>query len=224
VDYADLYGGDPNHLFEGVALPSLKNLHVGSLPADLFDSMVPFLIRSGSSLKAFSLHYIQIIQDVLFRLLFAMPQLETLILKPFQVSYPFLTDRMLNMIAGTARLNDQPDGPFLPKLQSLEYIGYRTFSWKCVPIVFSKALGAPETPETIQRTLRSVKMKLNFSTNENPDPDVVAELQRLRVEEGYEIQIVQDSGVRRRDLLDSDGESTYYHDEGDSKFSVIHVF
>jgi len=127
----------------------------------------------------------------------------------------------LNILADTAtistHLNDQPDGPFLPKLQSLIYMGWVTFSWKCLPIVFgsgTKERGTAGSPENNHRPLRSFRMELEFDPelDQALEADVVTELLRLNVEEGYEIQILAVSEEFQHNLLN--GESIQLYPSG----------
>jgi len=197
-------------LLDSINLPSLKIFQysgsdkgVSTLP---YDSIVAFLNRSGCSLKTFSLQYSNVSQEMLIRLLFAMPHLETLTLGPhFDDTLPYVTDKILNILADTtvisARLNDQPDGPFLPMLRSFKYTGYLPFSWKCIPTVFGHGTKEPGAcPLSDQRPLRSFSLEL-FYLERDPGTKVVAELKRLRDEEGYEIQILEiDDNSRRREV------------------------
>jgi hypothetical protein len=188
----------PNQLFGAINLPSLTTFnysggHLHTLP---FDSTVAFLNRSGCILKSFSLKHTIIVEEMIIRLLFAMPYLETLTLGPHSSnSGPYVTDRMLNMLADTteisARVNDQPDIPFLPKLQSLQYRGWPgTFSRKCIPIVFGRrTIHARQSARSNRRPLRSFKMDLYGVFHLDLEPNTIAEL-KLLTAEGYEIQIL----------------------------------
>jgi hypothetical protein len=153
------------------------------------------------SLRSFTFNNAFNNKEEIIYLLFAMPRLETLTLgPPSDPFFPYVTEGTSNSLADTAtisaRLNDQPDEPFLPNLQSLGYIGPPTFSWKCVPIIFgcrTKELGGSEPQKSNQRPLLSLRIELHLSSNADqgsPEADVAAELNRLRDEEGYEIQIM----------------------------------
>ena len=195
-------------LFDSITLPSLKTLHYtgyGPLP---FSSI--FLNRSGCSLKTFTLVKSYTTDAVILPVLFAMPHLETLTLRPPKLRFPYITNRMLHMLADTATispcLHDQPDGPFLPKLRSLTYIGFPTFSWNCIPIVFGHGTKEPgASPKSDQRPLQSFSIKLYY-LKEEPESNVISELNHLMDEEGYEIQIFKVSRCYsrevERDLLD----------------------
>jgi hypothetical protein len=200
-------------LLDTINLPLLKTFGYsgGSDFALPSDNMVAFLNRSGCLLETLSLQYAEMAYEEIILLLFAMPHLETLTLGPNPHNLaPYITDRMLNTLADTAsisaRLNDQPDSPFLPWLRSLIYTGWVTFSWKCIPSVVGREIKEPnatEPPKCDQRPLRSFRMELYFDPDRDQglDANVAAELKRLSVGEGYEIQILDVIAEVHRDLL-----------------------
>jgi len=215
----------PDQLLGNINLPSLKNFnyngrYIFPLP---FDCTVAFLNRSRCLLTSFSLQYAPIAEELIIRLLFAMPDLEVLSLNPSRYT-PYVTNLMLKKLAETtaisAHLKSHPDGPFLPNLRSLTYRGPLTFSWKQIPMIFghgTKEPGASESSKGNRRPLCSLRMELycvedflrgfrNENTDTldqdlNPDADVIADLKRLRTEEGYEIQVLDISDIVDRDLL-----------------------
>jgi len=211
----------PNQLLSNIDLPSLKNFNYrGWYPYTLpFDCIVTFLNRSRCLLKSFSLQYADVAEDVIIRLLFAMPDLEILTLGPTSDRNAYITNLMLKELAKTtaisARLKSHPDEPFLPNLRSLNYRGSLTFSWKRIPMIFgrgTKEHGASESSKEYQRPLRSLRMELyefeglyekadDWDQDLNPDANIIAELNRLRTEEGYDIQILDVRGKVCRDLL-----------------------
>jgi hypothetical protein len=218
--HVDVFDPVLDELLNSINLPSLKSFsygggdHLHILP---FNTTVAFLNFSGCLLNTFSLQDIVVAEEEIIRLLFEMPYLETLTLGPPSAeSIPYVTDRILNILADTAaisaHLDNQPDRPFLDKLRSFKCIAWRTFSWECIPIVFghrTKERGASGSPRTNQRPLRSFRMELYSDYDPDPDPpaNIVAELKRLRAEEGYEIQILDysvNSGKFNRDLLEGE--------------------
>jgi len=201
------FESDPCRLLDNINLPSLKNFTYSAGPAVSalpFDGMVAFLDRSGCLLESFSLQGVVVSQDGIIRLLYAMPHLDTLTLGGPFIDRTCLTDGVLKMLADTATIsacrNNQPDGPFLPKLRSLKYIARPLFSLNCIPIVFgrcgTKEPGRSKSPTSNQRPLFSFRMELYFDKDldQSPDATVVAELNRLRAEEGYDIQILDACG------------------------------
>ena len=188
----------------------IKNFNYdGSDDVLSFDSTFAFLNRSGCILNTFSLKHANVAQEEITSLLFAMPYLETLILGPssmdslqcaksYNFGVPWVTDRMLDLLADTAEIStslDDQDEPFLPNLRSFNYTGCVTFSWECIPFIFGerriKESGASGATITNQRPFHSLTMEL-YSRDSDPDldPNVISELKRFRTEEGYEIQIL----------------------------------
>ncbi len=206
----------------------LNNINVSSLKSFKYDGngyilscdgIFAFLNRSGCLLNTFSLKHANIAEEEIIRLLFAMPYLETLSLGPpsadslkcarWNFGVPFVTDRMLGILADTAEisacLDDRRDRPFLPNLQSLKYTGCATFSRECIPFIFGdrrvKEPGVSEAPITNLRPLHSLTMELYpYGSDLDLYPNVISELKHLRTEEGYEIQILDVIGDVPRDL------------------------
>ena len=206
-----------DNLLNNISVPSLKNFNYDGSDYSLScDSIFTFLNRSGCLLNTFSLKHANITKEEIINLLFAMPYLETLILGPpttdslqcaiYNFGIPWVTDRMLDLLADTAEIStslDDQDEPFLPNLRSFNYTGCVTFSWECIPFIFGerrvKESGASESN---QRPFHSLTMEL-YSRNSDPDldPNVMLELKRLRTEEGYKVQILDVTDDVHRDLL-----------------------
>jgi hypothetical protein len=199
-------------LLDSISLPFLKHLHHGYGYSNTLqiDSIIKLLNRSGCSLKSFSLAgAYDITEDMIIRLLFAMPHLETLTLGPsYDFDYPYITDKILNMFADTAvittHLNDRPGEPFLPKLRSFKYTGIQKFSWPRLPFVFGRRgtwePHASGSSKNNQRPLHSFRMELYVL--QKPGESIIAELKRLKAEEGYDINILDiDAGILYTDEL-----------------------
>jgi len=190
---------------EGALEDFLNNINVPSLTTFKFNgsdcqslscnTVVMFLNRSGCFLKSFSLKNTCMTEEEIIDLLFTLPYLETLTLGPtssFDISR-WVTDRMLGIFAETAEIPAHLDGAFLPNLQSLEYMGCVTFSWKCVPLIFgdrrAKERNSADGPITKQRPLDCLKMELYTRGSDEDLHDVVSRMVPLAIE-GYGIQIV----------------------------------
>ena len=179
-------------LMKSITLPSLKHFSYNGRHLST-SSVIDFLDRSGCSLETFSLRDADIDDDDIINLLCAMPHLETLTLES-----RYITDILLNMLADTTGvsthfLNGQK---FLPKLRSLICIGRPIFSWLWLYKAFGRhginESSAFDGASFDQRPLRSFRVDIDDSNY--PEPDVIAELKRLR-EEGYDIDITKSALV-----------------------------
>ena len=213
--HVSFYGeGILDLLLDSISLPSLKHLHYYDVHFHTLriDSMIKLLNRSGCSLKSFSLAGTHdATEDMIIRLLFAMPHLETLTLGPsYDSDCPYITDRILNMFADTAaittHLDDRLGEPFLPKLRSFKYSGIQKFSWSLLPSVFGSRRRAWEfhasgSSKNNQRPLHRFRMELYVL--QKPGESIIAELKRLKAEEGYDINILDlSAGIIYTDDLD----------------------
>ena len=136
-------------------------------------------------------------------LLVTMPSLETLILGPLSMDGitsvcqydESITDRMLDILSDTADLSLHPHyGTFLPNLKSLEYIGFVSFSWEKIPLIFGEGRTkqhSSDSPATNRRPFDRLKLEL-YTPHLGHDPaieNISSELDHLCAE-GYSIQIL----------------------------------
>lgn len=181
-------GALPYQLIDNMTLPSLKHLNITSFHLQNH-SITDFLDRSECLLETCSIHDVDVSEDAIIDLLFAMPHLETLTLDSKDI-----TDTFLNILAQTApvssHLHGYPDGSFLPKLHSLKCIGWTLFSWSCLSVAFGlNVSGRSNSLSSDRRPLRSFTVVQDVDDPYYPEADEAAEMQRLR-EEGCIVDFV----------------------------------
>ena len=163
-------------ILDSVCFASLKQWIHDSSPSPL-DSMISFLGYLSSCLKVFKISIGNVNHHQVNRLLWNLSSLEFLELR--------IGDQLLNDLDF---LYGFPESPlFLPKLQSLEFIGEFSFPWECLLPLF-----APSH----RRSLR-VKVNTRLGRLHNITEETVTRLQEL-VDKGFDLKLFRDGRI---DLL-----------------------